>query len=594
MHRGELTVTFIEALKAPLPHPWEPAGASEARMTWTALDTGSPPHPDHPIYLVGLGTTGDDDALTVLNLAAFSRIRVGGDTDTALALMQRWILELLTTHPATTIAASTDVWPGPSTTRIQPVSAGHVPRVDVLILGPDLTYAERAQILTAATSPILLDLGQDAAVNTAWTLICGTDRVGQISKGGSSRPVTVTLLIPSTDTLRACTDMLITPPPGSALPPAAPTPSLAPTTDTGNQDPPVANADTAPTLSGASIDFFAPTPGGPDAGVKADLPTHPHSDIGETRDAPAHFTAPQDPDGSQPGGAGDRPCEQTPPSEDLEHVAPAPQRSAPTTHHLSPRPGSIDNAAPAADDAGCEPVQIALIWNRILGQVQLCPPHSDQEPGNREKRLNELTVLLQHHRWVTTDEIITRIYNTAAIDKTVTQQMSLLRKRLAVVRPGGPKALPPMNDGQYHLDGAVRSDWLEFERLVEILIETTPTARLIAAMDLVTGPPLGGVAGKEWAWAKDLREELRYRVAGAAVVLAQRHCDAAQFGLAAEAARKGLWYDTARQDLWQVALQACLDGHDKDSFLALRRQYLSEIPGPERDRRVLDLTGQPG
>ena len=151
-----------------------------------------------------------------------------------------------------------------------------------------------------------------------------------------------------------------------------------------------------------------------------------------------------------------------------------------------------------------------------------------------------------------------------------TQQVSLLRARLGIVRAGGPKALPPMRDGGYVLENAVRSDWMEFERLVEILVNTTPTAHLVAAMDLVTGPPLGGVPPKEWAWTKDLRDEIRDRVAGAAVVLANRHHSARNFGAAVEVARKGLWYDNARQDLWQVGMQAALDGHDKDAFKTLR------------------------
>ena len=62
---------------------------------------------------------------------------------------------------------------------------------------------------------------------------------------------------------------------------------------------------------------------------------------------------------------------------------------------------------------------------------------------------------------------------------------------------GGPKGLLPMKGGGCVLHNAVRSDWLEFERLVEILIDTTSTADLTAAMSLVTGPPLGGVPPKK-------------------------------------------------------------------------------------------------
>jgi len=237
---------------------------------------------------------------------------------------------------------------------------------------------------------------------------------------------------------------------------------------------------------------------------------------------------------------------------------------------------------------------IAPIWNRILGQVDLRPPHSTQQPGPREKRLNELTVFLQHHPWASSADIIRCVYSGAASEKTVTQQVSMLRARLGVVRPGGPRALAPMREGGYHLDNAVRSDWMEFERLVEILVETTPTPNLVAAMDLVTGSPLGGIPPKEWAWTQDLRDELRDRVPAAAVALVRRQHGAKRFGAAVEIARKGLWYDNARQDLWGIALQAALDGHDKDAFRALRGQFLNTIAGPDRDPAVFDLIGRAG
>ncbi|HUO38307.1 MAG TPA: hypothetical protein VMU34_10880, partial [Mycobacterium sp.] len=104
VQRDELTVAFMEPLTAPLPQPWQPAGV-EARIDWAAVNPGSQPDPAHPVYLVVLGTT-DAGALFGLNLAAFSRIRIGGDPDTARALVSRWILELLATHPATTVGVT--------------------------------------------------------------------------------------------------------------------------------------------------------------------------------------------------------------------------------------------------------------------------------------------------------------------------------------------------------------------------------------------------------------------------------------------------------------------------------------------------------
>jgi hypothetical protein len=567
VRHDDLTVTFVDGLKAPLPQPWQPA-AAEARIDWAAaVDPDTSPDPAHPVYLVALGTTGDG-ALLALNLAAFSRIRITGDPDTARALVSRWTLELLATHPATTIAVSADVWRGPLTNRIQPVAAGRVPDVDVLVLGAGLTYAERAQIVAVASSPILLDLGEDAAVTANWTITCGPDLAGQISNNARpGKPMTATLIIPGAEVIELCADMVANPASGSQpnridpvswheTTPTTPGDTYAPALvdDAGPlppvidpSGPPAPPVDTEPPAADG-VDFFAPQPAAPDF-----APITPQMSTDTSR--PAEDNA----DTEQPG---------------LE------------TSPQTPEPAAALTPAPARR------VEAALIWNRILGQVELRPPHGGQ-PGDREKRLNELTVFLQRHPWATSSEIIKRIYGSAS-ENTVQQQISMLRTRLGAVRPGGPKALPPMREGEYHLDNTVRSDWMEFERLVEILVETTETPNLIAAMDLVTGIPFGGIGAKEWEWSKDLREEIRDRVAEAAVVLARRHRTAGQFGTAVETARKGLWYDTARQDLWQVALTAALDGHDKNTFRTLRSQYLAEIPGPERDPAVFDLTGRSG
>ncbi|MEW2484216.1 hypothetical protein AB0876_31985 [Mycobacterium sp. NPDC049093] len=563
--RDELTVTFIDTLRVPLPQPWHPADSgSEARISWDAVDPGTEPDPQHPVYLVVFGTT-DDGGLVAMNLTAFSRIRIDGERTTTTGLVSRWVLELLATHPAITVGVTADVWSGPLTSRVQPVSVGHVPAVDVLICGPDLSYTDRAQIVSNSTSRIMVDLGKDAAVDTKWTISCGPDQVGQISNG-QSRAMTATLI----DTVGR-SDLLASSPttPASARPPApADDPDSADEPATDPSLPVAANDDWADldAASGDEIDFFAPQPDAvfdsnddsPDAFTAASWP--------ETEDSP------QD---TAPAAAVSSPSEiDTAAADPAVPVTPVAAAVAPDT---------------VAADETVLPV-VAPLWNRLLGQVVLCPPEPGGQPGPREKRLNELLVFLQTNPWSNSSDIIDAIYRGAATAKTVTQQISPLRTRLGNVRPGGPKALPPMQDGGYRLDPAVRSDWMEFERLLEIVVETTPTSHLVAAMNLVTGPPLGTITPTDWRWAKDLREQLRTRVPSAAAELARRHHEARKFSAAVEIARKGLWYDSVRQDLWQVAMQAALDGHDDETFKELRRQYFSAVADPDRDPAVLVLT----
>lgn len=583
--RDELVVTFVAGLKSPLPYPWRTADSSnEARIPWDAVDPNLAPDPDRPVYLVAFGTT-DDGALIGLNLAAFQRIRIDGDANVTTALISRWVLELLTTHPDITIGVTPDVWRGPFTTRVQPVAVGRVPRVDVLICGPDLTYTDRAQIVSNAASRIMVDLGKDAAVDTKWTITCGPDRFGQISNG-VTRPMTATLIIPRPAVVERCAELL------TDQPIATPTP-LEPAAEAFEEMQPADEFDDTDTDPRLPVWTPPPAADSDDSAEPIDFFARPGT-AGEIDDDAASW--PAEDDGSAaadlPNDAAEPfPVPATPVPDMLDESTAEPATSEP---ELAP---AFSAAAAATDDepsAGTAAPEIAPIWNRILGQVDLKPPHSTQPPGPREKRLNELTVFLQHNRFADSGEIIRAVFNGGASEKTVTQQVSLLRARLGVTHVGGPKALPPMKDGGYVLHNAVRSDWMEFERLVEILIDTTSTANLVAAMSLVTGPPLGGVPPKEWAWTKDLRDEIRDRVAGAAVVLAGRHHATKNFSAAVEIARKGLWYDNARQDLWQTGMQAALDGHDKDAYRALRSQYLSTVPGPDRDPAVLDLTKQAG
>lgn len=576
VRRDEVTVTFVAALKTPLPHPWRPADANpnEARIPWDAVDPGVDPDPEHPVYLVVFGVTADG-GLIGLNLAAFQRIRIDGDRDTTAALLNRWVLELVATHPGITIGVTTDVWSGPHTQRVQQVSVDHVPEVDVLVCGPELTYTDRAQIVSATASKIMIDCGKDAAVDAKWTISCSPEGLGEISNG-VTQPMTATLILPAPATVERCADLLTQPPPETPADPATGSaesfaPDLLAVADqadlAASSPAPAATHETPPAEStdestaDDSIDFF-------------DSTSEPATTaaIVEEKENQAQLPAAEATDERDDGPA-------------------ATTSAPPAAATVSPRPVPDTSAA---DDHPADSPQIAEIWNHILGQVDLGPPHSTQQPGPREKRLCELTVFLQTNPWTTSSEITAAVYGGAAADKTVTQQLSLLRARLGVVRAGGPKALPVMRDGGYRLDPCVRSDWMEFERLVEILIETTSTAHLVAAMGLVTGPPFGGVTPKEWSWTKDLRDEIRDRVAGAAVALAGRHHYAKHFTAAVEAARKGLWYDQARQDLWQVGMQSALEGHDKNAFKALRSQYLNAVAGPDRDPAVFDLTRQAG
>ena len=634
VQRDQLTATFVDELKDHLPHPWQPAGSRDAALPWEAVNTNADPDKAHPVYLVVFGVS-TDGSLVGLNLGAFARLRIDGDRDIVRAVAVRWILELLSTHPDTTIGVTADVWATQSTSRVKLVNSTSVPRTDVLILGADLSYAERAQIVDRGSSPILLDLGRDAALSTPWTITCNADQTGEIN-GPGGRPMAVTLIVPSADVLDMCAELVVKPAPGKQRTPGwqppveveedrdyinqpfsvsfnepgatvADVPDTAALATDGDLDTDIDSAedvepsaplgwfedksDTAQESQGAIASplddghgIAAPTPDNPDGAAQRDqFSTALPEEAGGVADlgAPSHSIDPLQFD--------DHPAYPEADDGEIEHPTAAELVGAQPVV-----PSAVGSAVPdQVDETGAAPQHLPVIWNRILGQVELVPPHGGAPKRDRENRNKELTVFLQAHAR-SADEIKEWVFGGAAKAETVTQTLSELRRRLGALHIGGPVAFPKLNraagDTNYRLAPEVLSDWMVFDKLVELIPERTPTVQLVAAMDLVTGAPLGGINAKDWAWSADLCEELRERVPGAAVALANRYHSQGKFALAVEVARKGLWYDPARQDLWQVALQAALDGHDKETVLTLRRQYLDEIPGAERDPAVEDLT----
>lgn len=572
------TVTFVAAHGSPLPPPWQPAGKNEARIEWADVPPGVPPDPTHPVYLVVLGVA-PDGALVALNLAAFARIRLSGEPDMVTALVKRWILELVSTHPDTTIAVSGDVWDGPHTRRIKPVAAGSVPTADVLILGGQVSYADRTQIVAASTSAIVVDLGADAATPTTWVLTCDGDQMGSlanIARPGAAA-LTAALILPTAQVLDTCGQWVAGTDAAAPAQPPVPEPAAI------SEQPAFPEQTAAPAASG--VDFFVPQADTGQSGWDHDDDDWPRPPA-PTLPGPAVPSTPE-PDSAPPNSAHPDNAEPAVSPEPDLAAAPVAATGAPGEQTRGDQSGdTLDPPLPQP-----ERPPVAVIWNRILGQVELTPPHGGPAVKDREQRCNELLVYMQSRHGASATDLAKDIYGGGASDKTLQQQMSVLRTRLGVVHTGGAKALPPQSEGRYRPDPIVRSDWQEFDRLVNLLVDSTPTGALIAALDLVTGRPFSGIgANKDWVWAASLRDEITDRVAQASVVLANRHYAAHNYPAAVEVARKGLWYNTARQDLWEIALLASSDGRDTDTFRVLREQYLHEIPVEERDSEVFELT----
>ena len=68
--------------------------------------------------------------------------------------------------------------------------------------------------------------------------------------------------------------------------------------------------------------------------------------------------------------------------------------------------------------------------------------------------------------------------------------------------------MPLITTGEYRLHDDVRSDWQDFVDLIGTDLSSTPTERLLAALDLVKGQPISGVPDKRYVFADRLRNEM--------------------------------------------------------------------------------------
>lgn len=539
--RDKLDVSFVSPPARALPAPWQ-MKKSGAMIAWDDISgIDDAPTGQVRVPVVTFGTV-PDGALLGLNLDAFARIHVTGATDTAETLIRRWVYELVASHPTVRVGVTEDFWGEPILARIVRVSSVRAAvGLDVLILGRATSYADRAHIAAATASPIIIDLGEDFAVNPTWTIDC-TD-TGQATIA-NSEGMSLAVTVPSTSSamIEQCRTLLTT---------ATPRPQAG-TLAGRDRHTEVQAAATAEIASEADLD--------------EELAGHDHDDSDPGDD---EFFSPTPPSGD---------------TTDADNATDAIESA------IAPPPANPVVAAAVSTDHQPQQSYVPTIWNRILGDIKLCPPNGGKDT-DREKLMNELTVLLQSagRRGLSAEEIVKMVWGEAE-QKGLNSRMSTLRTRLGPVA-SGQLALPHVKDtgGVFRLDSEVMSDWMVFDTLVHIIPSRSSDADLVAALNLITGRPLQTVATTEWAHANELREQIRDRIPAAAHTLASRQLQRREYDWAITTAEKGIWYDDQRQDLWELLATAAADSHNISALREFRGQYFTAVSSAERKPGLPEL-----
>jgi hypothetical protein len=139
---------------------------------------------------------------------------------------------------------------------------------------------------------------------------------------------------------------------------------------------------------------------------------------------------------------------------------------------------------------------------------------------------------------------------------TIWSLASRTRKWLGNAPDGVPYYPRTPDAGAHRLHPAVRTDWSRWLELVGDDAATTPTDRLVDALELVSGRPFDGVAERHYAWAEPIRQEMASAVIDVAHEVSRRALTNGDAATARRAARVGRSIDPGNELLWRDALRA--------------------------------------
>ncbi|MDO5051916.1 MAG: hypothetical protein Q4E05_03375, partial [Pseudoclavibacter sp.] len=279
------------------------------------------------------------------------------------------------------------------------------------------------------------------------------------------------------------------------------------------------------------------------------------------------------------------------------------------------RPGAAERpAAPAgrrSRDAQREPLDPearALVdglarrpWVRLLGPVELhnaageAPRSPQGEALNRStmNRAAELIAFLALHPGANAVQVHAALWpgrdpHGKAAASSRNGLVSRARRWLGHA-PDGEMHFPHIGAAGYRLHEAVTTDWQLFEQLVGEDVGRTPTARLLAALDLVRGAPITAVKDRYYAWAELLRMDMLAGIADVCHELVRRSLGSGDVAGARAAAALARQVDPVNESAWRDALLAEIRAGDAAGFerivsrleRTLDELELDEEPEPE-------------
>lgn len=267
--------------------------------------------------------------------------------------------------------------------------------------------------------------------------------------------------------------------------------------------------------------------------------------------------------------------------------------------------GSGSAAGPAgtrqAADPASPPERLEAPIVRVLGSVELAGTTGVELPSTHQRQATELIAFLAFNPGSRGSDISKALWPSREPNLATRRSAVSRARRWLGTDPNGYEYLPRYwsadDGGQADLESAgyrlrgVRTDWHTFCDLVGPDLTKTPTADLLAALDLVRGRPFEGVPLRKYVWAEQLMHTISSGVVDVSHEVARRALLAGDVATARHASQVGRLADPVDERSWRNGIRAEIASGRRDAVGRLvdrLRDHLEQLSmEPEPDTEEL-------
>ncbi|MFI6424913.1 LysM peptidoglycan-binding domain-containing protein [Promicromonospora sp. NPDC050880] len=238
---------------------------------------------------------------------------------------------------------------------------------------------------------------------------------------------------------------------------------------------------------------------------------------------------------------------------------------------------------------------------RVLGRVELAGTTGVELPSTHQRQATELIAFLAFNPGSRGSDISKALWPSREPNLATRRSAVSRARRWLGVDGEGYEYLPRYwsadDGGQADLESAgyrlrgVTTDWHRFCDLVGPDLSQTPTADLLAALDLVRGRPFEGVPLRKYAWAEQLMHTISSGVVDVSHEVARRALLEGDVATARHASQVGRLADPVDERSWRNAIRAELASGRRDAVGRLvdrLRDHLEQLAmDPEPDTEEL-------